>query len=1315
VTTPKPSWPVARFWRAINKKCDRFEDGPTRIAIVMAIVAALSAVTAYRSTDEERKSAMCDRQYGQAQTYELVQRQRYLDAQIEHQRWSDRYELATFFSETLLRNATAGRARHPGLGGGHPALLDVEAQLERAVRRGIGPVSTFTDPGLSGGADDLEGALRARAEQDVKDLGISERCAVHENVWWAVTAAAPSGTAHVTSENYLDRLHDDVSSLHRKALDDAVALLVFIIVLVLFSLSVVFENTTRRVFEIIAMIAIPISLIVAVTRSDEGMTLLLWVANTLIGLFLLAWVILKLHALRHSQTQRTDPVKPSPAGDAAKPTFKSSPGSRLARYIKNLGDPNVPKAQRKAPATDVTRAIRRMEIAIGVVALLCLAFGAAIAAHDFPPDSAAHLTRTAILVVALLPTIAFTFAAWWAVNAMEHVCAAQVQSQKGVDISKEPFVCVVVALVALGVFVIIAPCVAIVVEHGSFGWLPIVGSAGAVLVAVSIGGLILIERWMRRRAPELHAAGQQSVATAKLDLTVGDANSEALLADPSATTSPVLRTVHDPFSRLIVLLIAITALFSAGMTCLYTREAGQANEFAARAAAEQLNLMRSSSRRAVLAYRTIERLVTLREVRLRNGFAKDLRAYAAAKHQGESVAIWDHEARRWQRAWETVEAILKADDQGDAESKAIVNRVVSDPNGLDDDPSFMAKLFVESTIRTAAERLGLWDAYDEAGTASEIRADLLLAGGTFFVIALYLFGQSLGMKSANHASRVLTYTGIALLVGGVGFASYGLLQPVPAVERNVTVPKTCRTGDDLAERTIANAAAICYARAELLTALRQDPDFDRRAQEAYDAAIRDDMRPGFTLAHYRSIVARSQAATPQRTEPIAADDDTLKKIIEGEHHVIEDLEARERAVPVSLRESFGFHQYLRAIYRKDAALLDRAVEDLRTAAGTEPRARFRLGVALLAAHRLDDSDAYRSLESPLQNDELKIAAINDLELLRNHCPPWWQERGAALEREPTCQRALQEIIDDREASIVQKRWPTDRSVTVKASHGELNAYATPGGVKWGLQITHSASVDLPLIMVVSKNDEKARDDWYVVASASGPVHSSEITHREGRDITGFRNVLPDGGACLSRGARYRIQLWLGKRVLADRITAVLPSLPSFGTIALHAQDATLCVPDGTDGWIRSLLHPHHLEASYGVRQDPAAKDAADMDVTGVDLFAFILPRDASPDAGEKLRNYALQDAMQRRTGDALSGRRSFMTTDPCPDAPGIPQRTRVTWAFSDFKVLGQTWSSRDGLFHVALVWNTDPSKIDVTCAVLASLTDLEVGPTTSGG
>lgn len=1310
------------WWRRIALVSNRFAERRTRrtlIAMAMAVAAALSAVSAFRASDEERKSTTCDHQFSEAQTYELVQRQHYLDAEVEHERWSDRYQLAMSRSDTLLRHADSIRETTRGGSNASAGLFDVEAQIENAVARTIRPVRDFTDPHLPEGAN-LERRLRTRAEDDVKDLGIANRCAVHDDAS-ALPPRVPSDTSDPTLDNYLEPLHRQVAFIHRKALEDALAVVGFVIVLVLFTLSEVCANGARLTLEIAATLGLPASWLFAVTRSDEGMKrYLLAPTITLIGLFLLGWFIRELMALRTS-APGTRPEQPPPANDAVEGTFQpvDLDDERTLAARDRTAAPSAapsgtgPRSARQAPALTGARlkaAVRGVQIESGIV-LFILVLLVLIAGLEY----LIHTTRTwPIFTLALMSATAFGIVIWRTINTMSEARAARRPGANGIDAGKGVFGCAAAALVAVGLGVAGAPLVALIVERRSSGWLIIVGVACALLTAVVAVLLACSERRVRTCAVRLAATEADSAATAAAkppETPVGPPSEAAQgpegthepteppteVGEPTHERYPRLPTVGHRFGGFVVSAIAITALCSAFLTYFYTREGGQANDFAAKAASEQLELMRSSSRQAIVAYQTIESLMTLRNVDLRRLAAKELRAKAAAEGSPELFAIWDHEARRWGLSSETI-ANRVAPDPSDASSKETVSRVFQSEKGPNDDPSFPAKLFKGSTILTSAERLALWDAYDEANTASEVRANVFLAVATFFAIALYLFGQSLGMGRDNHAAHVLTAMATLLVLFGLFLTWQGMRQPIPAIERLVAVPENCRSGNESRELPIADAAAMCYAQAELLMALARGPDDYRKAREAYETATRDDLRPGFTLASYRAIRAMLQITTPQRTEHGSIiDPGELKDIVSRERTVIETLDARDRAVPLNLRESFGFHEYLLAVNGQDAILLDDALKNLKIPTEKnkkDAQARFRFAAALLAAGRENESrKLYLLALGAPGDDQVRIAAINDLELLRQICPFSSREG-----KRDTCALKLKTTIANREAAIIRTLWATKRHVTLNANNPRLKSSVMPGGIGWHLQVARPLPNGLPLVMVVYQRYKRQNHNlWYIVASASGPVQPRELTRGYGVDLIGFRNMLRRNATCLQGGETYRVELRLGKHVIAGTQATVPRTLPSFGSVILHEQGLTACVPDGTDGWAKFNAHPGHLEASY--------RDANKL--SGADFFAFFSPRDPTQQTRDELRRRAIDDMLQRIRGRGISGRHLQPVREPCLRGPGVQRSERVAYAFAPLEVLTQSWTSKDGLVHVALIWRDDSTGLSgraVACRVLASVT-----------
>jgi uncharacterized protein (UPF0548 family) len=902
----------------------------------MAILATCSAASAYRASIEERKSATCEHQLGEAQTYELVQRQRYLDAAIEYQRWSDSYDLSLQRSSILLGQADAVRETRRVLPtDGDAGLLDVEAQIEASLRRTIEPVRDFTNPNLVPEAN-LERRLRARAKQDMKELGISNRCAVHDDPVPIASSSKPESTY----DDYLDPLRQHVAALHWKATDDGIAVIYFVVVLVLLTLSDAVPQKARGWFQLAAAMAAPTAIWFALTCTDVGLRRYLITPSMIISaLVILGWMLWQFADLR-----------------AGRPRPAQTETTANAAANENLRTDQANSAE----------ALRR--IVHSVDALLAGGYLALVIVAVLVYDEVAvrHTTRTfPAFIAAGVLVLLYGAASWWLVEGIDRF---RLLLDLTTDVSKEAIAYARTALTAVGAFVSVVPVTAFLIETQSTWLGPL--SATALGVALALATFfIIVSVSLRRRLH--HDAGVEPLAvpertvpaTATLPKAVDevehDQHYEAELpgADDGSPVKDLYSRGHrTPFRDVVVFLIALTALCSAVLTALYTHEAGEATAFSSKAAEQQLDLMRSSSRQALVTYRTIEGLTSLRQVQLRSAAAMQLRDVAAANGMREHIAIWDHEARRWGPAAD-VFAMRAAPDPNDMSFTVNLTQLLQGEHGPNADPSFPARLFAASTVKASAERLALWDAYDEANAASEGRADYLLTGGSFFAIALYLFGQSLGMGFGNRGGVVLAAMGSLLVLLGVGIAAYGLTRPAPAVQQTVALPERCSSGDESREMTIAQAAALCFGRAESLTALATKPQDYKLAQDAYAAATQDSMRPNFVLAQYRSLRATSRLESPQRTDYISIVRRTeLPRIVERERKIVQDEPGSDRVVPGSLREDLAFHEYLLALDKKNRSYLAEAIKSLGKLEDIEPSVEFRLSAALLATHNVMESN-----------------------------------------------------------------------------------------------------------------------------------------------------------------------------------------------------------------------------------------------------------------------------------------------------------------------------------------------------------------------
>ncbi|MDQ6941946.1 MAG: hypothetical protein M3169_05435 [Candidatus Eremiobacteraeota bacterium] len=1243
-------------WRAGVTTLDRLFDRKTRIAVAMAIVATLSAIAAYRASDEERKSSMCEHQLAEAQTYELIERQRYLDAAVEYERLSDRYAVGFQRSERLRRHALAlrGAVRRSSTEPA-PGALDVEAELDLAVARTVEPVRDFTDPGLPARTT-LERSLRARAEHDVRELGIPSRCAVNDD-----SRVKPSvGIAsNPKDEEYLEPLHRHVEQLHAKSRSDAFAVVGFVIVLVLFTLSEVAIGAVRRVLEILAIAGIPVSFAAAVLQNDDGMARYLSAALLfLCGLFAMVWATMRWF-------DRTAVLQPAHV-DRRKRSSHLWADFKLARIL-------------------------YVSAAVALASLLVRA--------NYDVSTGGVLVGPIFDLLMIFMTCVGLLA--WITIDSRHGIPSRADSKRLDRVATG-------AVLTFAFLVPGVPFAAFAVRRDSYTYLWAFYIGAAILAVALTVFVVLCLIWIARQASDDERSAQTAVPDdvepAPAPITVGHVAPHHVEAPEMPIDMPEgsagkhihWRSVQELRDRWIVALIAITALFSAILTATYTNETAIASSFAAKAADEQLDLMRSSSRLATETYRTIDGLVALGESRLRSIGAGELRSRAARENAKDGVAIWEHEGRRWDSTLDILSNRVVIDPADETTSLPLA-RLFDGVTGPDSDPAFPAKLFITATVQKSAERLALWDAYDERTTASEARGDVLLGGATLFAIALYLFGQSLGMGATNRGGTVLAFFGTGLLLLGIALGAKAFFVPVPPVEELVTLPEACRSNDETARLTRAEAAAKCYGHAEAALALSNDADAYKRAHEAYETATLQRLRPGFALAHYRSVRATSEVATSQSDvrHVSIVDQDALETIVKQESNIITDLERRERNVPATLRETFGFHQYLHALDTGDEALIQNAIANLRKAQEaaevSDGLVDFRLAIALFADHSdVESGKAYgTALNARAQSDEVRATAITDLEVLRS-----------AACKQPNRFCRSDDEIGAHEAVIARAMKPSSAREAPLPKPRVLNASLTPDGIRWAL-IPSAPLAAMPTSLFVYRHEPK-RNVWYVIPAASGVLDPSEFRLRSPRKVTGIRRVLtrPHEAQCLETDGTYLIELRVGGTVLG-RARASTPALPHFGRVVLRGQGVALCAPDGADGWTRTPTVSNRLRAGYH------AKDGS----SGVNVYAMFAPRNVRPSDGRSFLTRAMDDTLLEIQDRGLDRAPDWSPRSWCKPQVDAASTIRAGYSMPQLQILAESWPSKDGLMHVAIVWSAARSGAPAAaaCQVLASITSIDAG------
>jgi tetratricopeptide (TPR) repeat protein len=214
-------------------------DRENLIAMVMALIATFGAIAGFFASRADFGGSACNRTLESAQKYELGRRQSYLAQYFEHARWSDEHELARLRARDL--NDRAKRLRDAG-GPNAPGanVLDIDAQLEYAVARGIAPLVHFSDPQFADRfAKDPDQALAERARRDLEDLGVPNHCRDVVRRAGAVDSSLPAA--------YLAPLAADIDALHQKSLRDHYVVLGFVVALAIFAIAEIAPRAHRSV------------------------------------------------------------------------------------------------------------------------------------------------------------------------------------------------------------------------------------------------------------------------------------------------------------------------------------------------------------------------------------------------------------------------------------------------------------------------------------------------------------------------------------------------------------------------------------------------------------------------------------------------------------------------------------------------------------------------------------------------------------------------------------------------------------------------------------------------------------------------------------------------------------------------------------------------------------------------------------------------------------------------------------------------------------------------------------------------------------
>ncbi|HEV2737772.1 MAG TPA: hypothetical protein VGU66_04240 [Candidatus Elarobacter sp.] len=799
---------------------------------------------------------------------------------------------------------------------------------------------------------------------------------------------------------------------------------------------------------------------------------------------------------------------------------------------------------------------------------------------------------------------------------------------------------------------------------------------------------------------------------------------------PSERISELVKHGHISgwFKRSLLVLIALTAVLAAFSEDAHGRDTTTADEAGERAVSEQIKLLHAGPPSELAAFDTIHGMVLAREARMRATAFATIRNAATAR---ADTAAWEREAHRWGTVMGHLESARL--DSREAFAGKTLGILLDSTDGPYTDPSFPRRFFVRGTTSGPAEQLALWDARDAERAAYEHRASVALGTITLFGIALYLFGQSLGMGQSQ-GGFVLAFFGISVLAMATFFGLRGINVVLSNDTTEPALPNwTCLTDSASGKAapgraqpdTRATAAARCFALAELRGQLAQTAQDYLEALDLFKRATTQ--RPGFALADFGAARITAALWSPQKkTRHVSlVDIEKLDELHDIDRQVESDLASRDLNAPLILLENLVLHDYLAAIINPSRPALEativRANDAIKMETDLNARAllRYRAAIALLADRRGDEAhDMYKAafadldpyattlaatgtidsndLDAERRSEGVAGAAISDLELLRTRCNslPWLASDCPEL-------TAKDGTIDSLKSAIVCRTWRKRCTDIGRVSKHQLSVSWTIGGVAWRVPATESATRQLGhTVMLVYRRDPKLQT-WYVLPELSYPVRPNEIT--SSKRWTRFIRSLHVGSGytdCLQLDARYRVEIYSDGGLAGQAEFATPSTLPGtlFEATALRAPGVAMCYPGA---WTFHASHDGRMQAGY------RAHDG----LQGAYGFGFLARRGLSRGAHIAEKRADVDRAVRMVLAKLLpqaSLRLDRKTFGRCP----VYFEDKVDYAeyaAGPFSVRAKVWDEDGGLISVAIVWERLPRRPseDLSCLLLASMTKVD--------
>jgi hypothetical protein len=606
------------------------------------------------------------------------------------------------------------------------------------------------------------------------------------------------------------------------------------------------------------------------------------------------------------------------------------------------------------------------------------------------------------------------------------------------------------------------------------------------------------------------------------------------------------------------------------------------------------------------------------------------------------------------------------------------------------------------------ESTAFWDLHNQRSLASSRTAAAFLWTITVFAVALYFFGQAIGMKKGI-TGRVLNWTGRGLVCIALVYAVYVFFV---AQCRSGNGELACRRTDAKKPTSAEVHAASRYAYAHaLLSDARTDDDY-ARAIDALSSA--SETLPEWRLAQidFVSAVARQVMFSADesflhlpRKEGIAKTKDTMDKALAK----VKDLNGQrfeQRKEPVSLLVGLGRYTWLDAIVKGHAGDVDRSIVYLKRASkraeagdGTDIDAiRIELNLAVVHTLRGDEEEADKHMASALKkitdskspnarNSRLIARAMTDFEIVTKYCPKL---------KAKDCPR-IRTRIDQLKEGLVAAVWggAPVRTSAVRVKPGVARDIA--------LSITSTTATWLGSLGSFGPNDTLAvvwyrfDDEWKVwraLHEISGRVEATELTPAEIRvERQYFKST--DFARCLSGDGegKYRAEFYInGRRIEVNGETTFLGS--RYQAAQLHDLNVALCRPAE---WV---AEQNAASASDGTLERGWKTEANEMLLK---VYAFHLPK-AAPSARDTGVNNPVQllKATLTKSGWTNAAQQTYLRYDRGNPADCEAMMRKGAFVYVD-------WETPDGMRYIGVAAPVPDFAVDrprALCQVLDSMTPL---------